>query len=214
MSIDAAAMRRDYSRRPLDEAAVEPDPLAQFGRWFEEARGSGILEPNAMALATATADGKPSVRTVLLKGFDADGFVFYTSKISRKAAEMGASPYASLLFWWDRLERQVRIEGEVAPVADAEADAYFATRPRAARIAAWASSQSAVVEGGRAALEAEEARQAARFEGVEVPRPPFWGGYRLRPEAIELWQGRENRLHDRLRYRRDGDGWVIERLAP
>jgi pyridoxamine 5'-phosphate oxidase len=167
-----------------------------------------------MALATVGADGRPAVRMVLLKGFDARGFAFYTNLESRKAAELAANPRAALLFWWDRLHRQVRVEGPVEPVEAAEADAYFASRPYGSRIGAWASPQSRVVEG-RAVLEAREAELAARFpEDAPVPRPPHWGGYRVRPELFEFWQGRRSRLHDRLRYAREGSGWRVERLAP
>lgn len=213
MENDAARMRRDYSMKALDEADVLPDPIAQFGRWFDEARGSGLLEPNAMALATVGADGQPSNRTVLLKGFDRDGFVFYTNRQSRKGTELAATPKASLLFWWDRLERQVRIDGVVETVDAADSDAYFASRPQAARIGAWASPQSRRIES-RAWLEAEVTSLAERFGESGVPRPEHWGGYRVVPHAIEFWQGRSSRLHDRLIYRREGVVWTLARLAP
>jgi pyridoxamine 5'-phosphate oxidase len=201
----------DPRERPLDEAEVDSDPLRQFASWFEEAGAAGVRAPEAMALATATNDGSPSVRMVLLKGFDERGFVFFSGYESRKGAELAANPRAALLFYWDSLGRQVRIEGPVERVADAESDAYFRTRPRGAQISASVSPQSRVVES-RASLEALAAEVEA--QGGDLPRPPSWGGFRLAPETFELWQHRANRLHDRLRYRREGDGWKIERLAP
>jgi pyridoxamine 5'-phosphate oxidase len=197
--------------RPLDESDLDPQPLRQFAAWFEEAGAAGMRAPEAMALATATADGQPSVRMVLLKGFDERGFVFFTGYESRKGGELTANPRAALLFYWDPLGRQVRIEGPVERVAEAESDAYFASRPRGAQISASVSPQSRVVES-RASLEALAAELEAR-DG-ELPRPPAWGGFRLAPETYEFWQHRANRLHDRLRYRREGGRWVIERLAP
>jgi pyridoxamine 5'-phosphate oxidase len=201
----------DPRERPLDEAGVDPDPLRQFAAWFDEAAATRVRAPEAMALATATSDGRPSVRMVLLKGFDEQGFVFFSGYESRKGAELEANPRAALLFYWDPLGRQVRIEGPVERVADAESDAYFRSRPPGAQISASVSPQSRVVES-RASLEALAAELAAR--GGEIPRPPTWGGFRLIPETYEFWQHRANRLHDRLRYRRDGDSWKIERLAP
>jgi pyridoxamine 5'-phosphate oxidase len=197
--------------RPLDEAEVDPDPLRQFARWFEEAGAAGIRAPEAMAAATASADGRPSVRMVLLKGFDERGFTFFTGYESRKGRELAENPRAALLFHWDPLGRQVRMEGTVERVDEAESDAYFRSRPRGARISASVSPQSRVVDS-RAELE----KRAAELEasGGEIPRPGAWGGLRVRPETYEFWQHRANRLHDRLRYRRDGDAWVIERLAP
>jgi pyridoxamine 5'-phosphate oxidase len=203
----------DPRARPLLEGDVDPDPFRQFERWFEEARASGIRAPEAAALATATPDGRPSVRILLVKAFAADGFVFYTGTASRKGRELSENPQAALLFHWDALGRQVRIEGTVAPVPHADAAAYFATRPRGSRVSAWASPQSAVVDG-RAWLEQQVVEASARFEGTEVPLPPAWGGHRLSPEVYELWQHREDRLHDRLRYRRSGEAWRIERLGP
>jgi pyridoxamine 5'-phosphate oxidase len=197
--------------RPLDEADLDPDPLRQFAAWFEEAGAAGVRAPEAMALATAAADGRPSVRMVLLKGFDERGFVFFTGYESRKGAELSANARAALLFYWDPLGRQVRIEGPVERVSEAESDAYFASRPRGAQISASVSPQSRVV-ASRAALEAAAAELEAR--GGELPRPPAWGGFRVVPETYEFWQHRANRLHDRLRYSRDGEGWKLERLAP
>ena len=208
-----AGMRRDYETRGLRRADLLADPLEQFRRWFEEARDLGLPEPNAMTLATVDASGRPAARTVLLKGIDRRGLTFFTNLESRKARELAANPKAALVFWWQPQARQVRFEGEIETVAAAEADAYFAGRPRGSQIGAWASAQSTAI-ADRAALEAAEREIAARFAETEVPRPPFWGGYRLVPSCVEFWQGRRNRLHDRLRYSRRADRWEIERLAP
>ena len=197
--------------RPLDESDVDPDPLRQFAAWFEEAGEAGIRAPEAMAAATATRDGRPSVRMVLLKGFDECGFVFFTGYESRKGQELAANPRAALLFYWDPLGRQVRIDGPVERVDEAESDAYFRSRPRGAQISASVSPQSRVVES-RAVLEEHAAELEAH--GGEVPRPAAWGGLRVTPQTYEFWQHRANRLHDRLRYCRADGGWVIERLAP
>ena len=204
-------MSLDPRERPLDEAELDTDPLRQFAVWFEEAGAAGVRAPEAMALATAAADGRPSVRMVLLKGFDERGFVFFTGYESRKGAELAANPRAALLFYWDPLGRQVRIEGPVERVREEESDAYFRTRPRGAQISASVSPQSRVVDS-RTALEAAAAELEAR--GGELPRPPPWGGFRVAPESYEFWQHRANRLHDRLRYSREEAAWKIERLAP
>jgi pyridoxamine 5'-phosphate oxidase len=214
MNLDLAAMRQEYAARGLDEADLQGDPIEQFQRWFEEARRAQLFEPNAMTLATVGPDGQPSARMVLLKGVDRRGLAFFTNLESRKSLELAGNPKAALLFWWGPLQRQVRLEGRIERVEDAEADAYFATRPRGSQIGAWASQQSSAVES-RAALDAAEQRIRERFEGGEVPRPDFWGGFRLVPETIEFWQGRINRLHDRLRYDRQADGtWRVVRLSP
>jgi pyridoxamine 5'-phosphate oxidase len=197
----------------LLEAEVERDPLVQFRRWYADAEAAAIRAPHAMALATATADGTPSVRMVLLKGFDEHGFVFFTGYVSRKANELETNPRAALLFYWDPLGRQVRIDGRVEHVSHDESDAYFATRPRAAQVAAAASRQSAVLLS-REELDDRVAELTREFADQDVPRPSHWGGYRLVAQSYEFWQHRADRLHDRLRYRRDGERWIIERLSP
>lgn len=204
--------RRDYGVGTLDEADLGPDPLPELARWVAAAVAAGIDEPNAMTLATVDAEGRPDARVVLLRGLD-HGAVWFTNRTSAKGTQLGARPEAALVLHWQPLERQVRLRGGVAPLTDAESDAYFAGRPRASRIAAWASDQSRPV-ADRAALETAVAAAEARFGDGDVPRPPDWGGYRLVPTEVEFWQGRRSRLHDRLRYHRVGDGWERTRLQP
>ena len=206
-----ASVRREYRGEPLTEATAAADPFEQFARWFEQAR-SVEADPTTMTLATATAGGRPSARMVLLKGFDARGFVFYTNYDSRKADEIEANQHAALLFYWASLERQIRIEGAIARVSEAESDAYFASRPLESRWSAHASPQSRPIDS-RESLEAAVARVRAEY-GDTVPRPTEWGGFRVSPDAFEFWQGRENRLHDRLAYAFDAGTWRRQRLAP
>jgi len=203
-----------HEDRPFRRADLYPDPIEQFGRWLFEAERAGVPLPNAMALATADAEGRPSVRHVLLRGLDAHGFVFNTNRSSGKGRDLEANPHAGLVFLWKELDRQVCVTGDVVRTEDTDDDAYFATRPREAQLGAWASRQSAPIED-REELEARLEEMTARFEDVEVPRPPFWGGYRVTPRSIEFWQGRRHRLHDRFRYTPDEAGaWRIERLSP
>lgn len=208
-----ARLRREYTRDGLSEAAANPDPVEQFRLWFDEALEAGLHEPNAMTLATATPDGRPSARIVLLKGFDDRGFVFYTNYEGRKASELETNPFCALVFYWGELERQVRVEGRAERVPAVESDAYYASRPRGSRLGAWVSEQSRPAKS-REELEERLREMKKDYEGREIPRPPFWGGYRVAPESLEFWQGRENRLHDRLLYRRNLEGWSIERLQP
>jgi pyridoxamine 5'-phosphate oxidase len=212
---DLENLRVEYGRVGLSEADVDADPIAQFARWFDEARASGIREPNAMTLATATRDGAPSARVVLLKGFDARGFVFFTSYESDKGRALADNARAALVFAWLDLERQIRIEGDVARVTREETEAYFRTRPRGSQIAACASAQSRPL-ASRAALEARVVELTALYDGRDVPAPASWGGFRVAPSRIELWQGRPSRLHDRISYSRDApaSAWRIQRLAP
>jgi pyridoxamine 5'-phosphate oxidase len=208
-----ADLRREYALCGLNEAEVDPDPIAQFRAWFDGATAAGVAEPNAMVLATATPDGRPSARVVLLKGVDERGFAFFTNNRSRKGRELASNPYAALAFFWTEIERQVRVEGAVVAVAPPESDLYFQSRPRDSQLGAWASPQSEVI-AGRAELERRRDELAGQFAGGPVPRPPHWGGFRVVPEAVEFWQGRPGRLHDRLRYSRAAGGWRVERLGP
>ncbi len=211
--MDLTGLREEYARGGLDLPDLADDPIDMFERWMADALAAGVHEPNAMVLATATPQGRPSSRMVLLKGVGQDGFVFFTNQASRKGEELAANPQCALLFPWHPLERQVRVDG-VAEVLDrARVDAYFQVRPRRARLGAWASAQSRPVASRDALAEAYAAMEE-RFGDGEVPVPPEWGGYRVVPEAVEFWQGRPGRMHDRLVYRREGAGWVIQRLAP
>jgi pyridoxamine 5'-phosphate oxidase len=211
--LDASRLRKEYTSAGLVEDDVDPDPIVQFHNWFEKVIEADLHEPNAMTLATASREGGPSARIVLLKGYDERGFVFYTNYEGRKARELEANPLCALLFYWGELERQVRVEGRASRIPGEESDAYFSSRPRGSRLGAWASEQSQPVED-RNVLEERVRALEAEYEGREIPRPPFWGGYRVEPEIVEFWQGRENRLHDRIVYRRTGEGWKMERLQP
>jgi len=212
MSVESS--RTNYARGALEESSVDPDPLRQLRRWLDDAYAKPeVLEPNAMCVATATCDGAPSARVVLLRGVDERGLVFYTSYLSRKGRELSENPRIAATFFWPALERQVRIEGSVAALTEDESDAYFASRPRGHCLSAWASEQSEPIDV-RATLDERLEHFAQRFEGEPVPRPHSWGGYRIAPAVVEFWQGRPNRLHDRLRYRREQGRWSIERLQP
>jgi pyridoxamine 5'-phosphate oxidase len=217
MGTDLRSLRHEYADRGLAEADLADDPVTMFGRWFDDAVDAGIGEPNAMVVSTVSPAGRPSSRMVLLKGYDDDGFVFFTNYASHKASDLAANPACSLLLPWHDLERQVRVDGSATQVAREASEAYFASRPRPSQIGAWASvspaAQSAVV-AGQADLQAAYDAAEQRFDGGDVPCPPTWGGYVVRPDTVEFWQGRRGRMHDRLRYGRDGDGWVVERLAP
>jgi pyridoxamine 5'-phosphate oxidase len=208
-----ADMRKDYGLAGLLEKDLAKNPFRQFEQWFQEAEAAKLTEPNAMTLATTGRDGRPAARTVLLKGCDGRGFVFYTNYESRKGRELDARPQAALVFPWVAMERQIIVEGPVARVTREEAEAYFHSRPRASQLAAWASPQSTAI-AGRAVIEESYRVVERKYVGRAVPLPPNWGGFRLTPETVEFWQGRRSRLHDRLRYRREAGDWVIERLAP
>ncbi len=210
--MNIADLRKSYERDELDESASAEDPLVQFQAWLQQALNAQLPEPNAMTLATVDADGRPSTRVVLIKGCDEQGIVWYTNYASRKGQQLALNPWAALQFHWVELERVVRIEGTVAKTSAEESDAYYQTRPLDSRLGAWASPQSQVISS-RAMLVAAAAK-AAVVHALHPPRPPHWGGYRLQPQAWEFWQGRKSRLHDRLRYRREAQAWVRERLAP
>lgn len=213
MPTSVSDLRKEYSRERFEESDALGNPFDQFARWFDEALKAELPEPNAMTLATATPDGKPSARIVLLKGFDGNGFTFFTNYESAKGKLLAANHHTALLFFWVELERQVRIEGAVAKVSAQESDEYYATRPIGSRLGAWASAQSSELKS-RAELEAQVEAFTKRF-GNDPPRPPHWGGYRLTPTLFEFWQGRESRLHDRLQYtKQDASGWIIRRLSP
>lgn len=214
---DLSGIRRDYDWGTLDESDVPPFPLDALAAWIEQAIANDVPEPGAMVLSTASVEGVPSSRTVLLRGISGGGLVFFTNHNSRKGRELAVNPRCAALLRWDQLHRQVTVTGTAAPTSDEESDAYFASRPRPSRIGAWASAQSEVL-ASRAELEARVAEVEARFPASDVPRPAHWGGYRIIPDAVELWQGRPSRLHDRIRYRRSGGDvtptWVVERLSP
>jgi len=215
MNTSIADLRRDYRMAALDESMSGQDPIALFQGWFDDAVAAQIPEPNGMTVVSVDAHSRPSARILLLKGVDHRGFTFFTNYASRKGQEFAACPHAALVFWWPDLERQIRIEGDAHPIEESESDLYFASRPLGSRLGAWASPQSQVIPN-RQVLEASEAEVRSRF-GENPPRPPHWGGYRVRPHSIEFWQGRPSRLHDRLRFFRtldSADFWQIERLAP
>lgn len=213
MTQSIADLRHNYTLQQLNEADVDPNPIKQFQRWFDQAIAAQLPEPNAMTLATATRSGIPSARIVLLKGLDERGFVFYTNYESHKGQDLAENPQAALVFLWTVLERQVRIEGRVEKIAAAETDAYFQSRPLESRLGAWTSDQSHVISD-RDVLEQRFAELKATYADEKVPRPPHWGGYRVMPHQIEFWQGRTSRLHDRLLYRLEQGNWLVERLAP
>ena len=213
-SLSIANLRREYTLAGLRRTDLEADPMVQFAKWFQQALGAGLTEPNAMTLATADRQGRPSARIVLLKGTDARGFIFFTNYESRKGHELAENPNASLVMYWAELERQVCINGSVGRISREESEKYFDSRPKGSRLSAWVSSQSKPI-GNRGDLEKQLIEVAAKYSGNDVPTPPYWGGFCLTPERIEFWQGRPDRLHDRFEYAKQPDGrWVIQRLSP
>jgi pyridoxamine 5'-phosphate oxidase len=207
------SLRHDFSKQSLSENDVNKNGIVQFEQWFKEAVNAKVNEPNAMTVCTATKEGKPSARILLLRNFDENGFVFYTNYDSRKGHEIEANPYCSILFFWPELERQVRIEGMLQKQSKADSDIYFQTRPRTSKLGAWSSPQSKVIESRKVLDEAYQ-KNSEKFPDEQVPRPEFWGGYLLKPSSIEFWQGRPSRMHDRILYRKENNNWVISRLAP
>jgi len=213
MTKNLASIRKEYSLKQLDEKDVKRDPFDQFKEWFDDAVNAEVKEPNAMMLATSTSDGKPSARMVLLKGFDKEGLTFFTNFNSRKASLLDSNPCAALVFFWPELERQIRIEGIVEKVSEKESNEYFNSRPEGSRVGAWASPQSQVIPN-REFLELLYTEIETKFKGKKIPRPERWGGFRVIPSLFEFWQGRPNRLHDRIQYSKADNNWIIERLAP
>jgi pyridoxamine 5'-phosphate oxidase len=212
-SLNLADLRKDYAKAELNESDVNQDPVIQFKKWFEEATHALVPEPNAMSLATVSSSNKPSNRIVLLKGYDESGFVFFTNYESRKGKELSLNPYASLLFFWPELERQIRIEGITEKISTTESMNYFFSRPVLSQLGAWASAQSAIIES-RNILEKKLSELKDKFTGNDIPFPSFWGGFRLIPEEFEFWQGRKSRLHDRISYQKENNSWKIKRLSP